>query len=195
MSSRKGQKYTLDGGLVKGYLWRIWVIIDAPHPACHKRSGEWSVINDPQTKGESLNWGLPTTKQSCGRWCAGVWISPPPRTLQGMMILPVSSSAVPNNCKVGNQVLWVLFWCNLFDLSLCHLAFLSSHPHQSSSSTQLSQEWVCRKVVVKHSINSNPWVWISYPPRAFQGVTYLPISESAVPNDVINFGINSIMFS
>ena len=35
------------------------------------------------------------------------------------------------------------------------MAFLSSqpHPYQSSSLTQFSQEWVCRKVVVKHSIN------------------------------------------
>ena len=57
---------------------------------------------------------------------------------------------MPNNGKVGNPVLCphsrffgsyfdVIFWC-----ILCLLSFLSSqpHPHQSSSSTQFSQEWV-----------------------------------------------------
>ena len=35
----KGEKYALlqDGGLVKGYPWRIWVIIGTPHPACRRR--------------------------------------------------------------------------------------------------------------------------------------------------------------
>ena len=43
----KEQKYALllDGGLLKGYLWRIWVITDTPHPACRKRQhGAWRVL-------------------------------------------------------------------------------------------------------------------------------------------------------
>ena len=60
-SSASGQDYAsdppgwllLDGGLVKGYPWRIWVIIGTPHLACCKRwpggPGGWSVINYPQT--------------------------------------------------------------------------------------------------------------------------------------------------
>ena len=74
----------------------------------------------------------------------------------------ISRVCSPNNGKVGNQVLCphsrsfgsyfdVIFWC-----IQCLLAFFSSqpHPHQSSSSTQFSQEWARRKVVVKHSIKS-----------------------------------------
>ena len=40
-----------------------------------------------------------------GRWCTWVWISPSPRTFQGVTTLPISESAIPNNGKVGNQVL------------------------------------------------------------------------------------------
>ena len=39
-------------------------------------------------------------------WCScGLWISPPPMTLQGVATLSVPESAVPDNRKVGNQVL------------------------------------------------------------------------------------------
>ena len=72
------------------------------------------------------------------------------------------------NGKVGNRsrplpalpVLRVLFWCNLFDVSssVFWLFFqanfiLINHPHQPSLAK--SEWWVCRKVVVKHSINPN----------------------------------------
>ena len=36
----------LDGGLVKGYLWRIWVIIDTPHPASGWRSSKRVPVED-----------------------------------------------------------------------------------------------------------------------------------------------------
>ena len=48
--------------------------------------------------------------------------------------------------------IWVR--CNVFDVS-SEMAFLSSQHHQSSLSTQFSHEWLCRKVVVKHSIHPN----------------------------------------
>ena len=42
---RKWKKYALllDRGLVKGYPWRIWEIIDTPRHVCHKRQhdGTW----------------------------------------------------------------------------------------------------------------------------------------------------------
>ena len=48
------------------------------------------VIDDPQTKQDSLDWGLPTVNRFRGRWCAWVWISSPPRTLHGVATLSVS---------------------------------------------------------------------------------------------------------
>ena len=129
---RKGKKYALlrDGGLVKGYLWRIWVI--------RRHSGGGG------------GWGgSQCNQQSCGRWCAWVWIS------------PIPESAVPDNGKVGNQVLCphypVLFRCYLVDVSSVFWLFfqanliLINHPRQTSLA---KNEWqVCRKVVIKHSIN------------------------------------------
>ena len=47
--TEKVQKYThlLAEGLCKMVPWRIWVIIDAPHPACHNMllSGAWRVVH------------------------------------------------------------------------------------------------------------------------------------------------------
>ena len=104
--SRKGQKNSLllDGGLVKGYPLRIWVIIRTPHHTCRKSnlgSGGWSIINDLQTKRESLDWGLSTTNSPVVGGASGYEFHP----LQGVMTLHVSESAVPNNGKVGNQEL------------------------------------------------------------------------------------------
>ena len=92
----------------KRYMWRIW-IIRPPHLACRKwqLGGAWWVVCYKWSSNKTgvLGLGSPYRPQSCGRWCAWVWISPPPRTLQGVTTLPVSESAVPNNGKVGNPVL------------------------------------------------------------------------------------------
>ena len=48
---RKWIKYALllDRGVVKGYPWRIWEIIDAPRHVCHKRQhdGTWRDADGP----------------------------------------------------------------------------------------------------------------------------------------------------
>ena len=145
LRSRKGQMYTLllDGGLVKRYPWRIWVIIDASHPACHKRrlGGAWMVVRyksfSNKTQGV-VGLGPPNNQQSCSRWCAWVLISPPPRTLQGMTTLPVSESAVPNNGKVENTIICPLSRCfgSYFDaIFLMYIVFsgFSFKPTSSSS--------------------------------------------------------------
>ena len=88
LCSQKGQTYTLllDGGLVKGCPWRIWVIIDTL--TLHVVKGElvglrlW-YVNDPQANQESL----------------------------GETTLSVSEYAVPNHGKVGNQVPCPHFRC------------------------------------------------------------------------------------
>ena len=99
-------------------------------------------------------------KLSGGRWCAWVWISPPPRTLQGVMTLSISESAVPDNGAVGNPVLCPHCRCfgSYFDviflMYLVSSGFSFKPTSSSSSSTQFSQEWARRKVVIKHSIKS-----------------------------------------
>ena len=70
----------------------------------------------------------------------------------------VQVSFISFNGKVGNQVLCphsrYLFWCNLFDIAgVLWRFFKPTSSSSSSSSTQFSQEWVCRKLVIKHSIN------------------------------------------
>ena len=53
-------------------------------------------------------------------------------------------------------MLLVLFWCNLLMYPVSSgFSFKPTSSSSSSSLTQFSQEWVCRKVVVKHSIKSN----------------------------------------
>ena len=98
----------------------------------------------------------------------------------------------PNNGKVGIKFLCPHSWCfgSYFDviflISLASSSF--SFKPTSSSSTHLSQERVCRKVVIKHSIKS------IHLPGPRQGlVTYLPIPESAVPNEDIKLGIKFIL--
>ena len=81
-SSRKGQQYSLllDGGLAKWSPWRIWVIIDAPHPACRTRQlgRAWGVARYKLSSNKSggLELGSPYTQQSRGRWCPWVWSLP-----------------------------------------------------------------------------------------------------------------------
>ena len=110
--------------------------------------------------------GVSYCQQSRGRWCPWVWISPPPRTLQGVTTLLISQSAVSNNGKVGNQVLCPhsrCFGSYLDVIFLMYLVFwlffqanliLLNHPHWPSLAK--SEWWMCRTVVVKHSINQNP---------------------------------------
>ena len=106
----------------------------------------------------------------------------------------------PNNGKVGIKFLCPHSQClgSYFDVIFSmYLAFLLSQPHshQSSSSTQFSQEWVCRKVVVKHSIKDfcvyrtsvyrnivtrNLWIfkknWIFLGPKNHEYMTqYIPL--------------------
>ena len=85
--------------------------------------------------GGNQNW-----RPSCRRHLAGIFHTPT-RCLQEWHTCPHSQC----------------FGFYFDVIFLMYLAFLSSqpHPHQSSSSTQFSQEWVGRKVVVKHSINPN----------------------------------------
>ena len=59
----------------------------------------------------SKKTGISYKQQSRGRWCAWVWISPSPRTLQWVTTLPISECAIPNSGKVGNQVLCLHSWC------------------------------------------------------------------------------------
>ena len=95
--SRKGQKYTLllDGCLVKGYPWRIWVIIDTPHPVCRKGNlvGAWRVV--------CYKWSSNKSYKDRGRWCSWYGFY----SLQKVTTLSVSESAVPDNSKVANQVI------------------------------------------------------------------------------------------
>ena len=110
-------------------------------------------------------WGLDTTNSPVVGGTPGYGFHPS-QSQPGMTTLPVPESAVPDNGKVGNQVLCPHSQCfrSHFDViclmyvvSSGILAFLSSQPHprQSSSSTQFSQECVCRKVIVKITINPN----------------------------------------
>ena len=72
----------------------------------------------------------------------------PPRTLQGVMTLPVSASAAPNNGKVCIILLMYLV------SSGCSLKSTSSSSIFLINPVLANSEWgVCRKVVVKHSIN------------------------------------------
>ena len=111
VAPERGKKYTVlqDGGLVKGYPWMIWLIIDTTHPAFRESGlvGAWRVVYHKwsSNKARVLGLGSPYHQQSRGRWCAWVWISPHPRTLHWVTTLSVSESAVLNNGKVGNQVL------------------------------------------------------------------------------------------
>ena len=121
----------------KGYPVKIWVIIDAPHPAYLNKwlSGDLVV---------HYKWVV-HYKRSCGRWCPCVWSSYPLMAHQGVMFLPIPKSAVPNDdIKLGvMSKIWPhSCFASHFDVILCSwglLAFLSSH-HQSSSSTLFSQE-------------------------------------------------------
>ena len=108
--------------------------------------GGWSVINDPRTKHESLDLGLPTVNCPVVSGVPGYGFHP----LQGVTTLPISESAVPNNGSTLPEllVLWVFFRCNLFDVSSAFWLFfhvnLLNHPHQPSITMN---EWrVCRKV-------------------------------------------------
>ena len=142
--------------------------------------------------------GSPTTNH-------GRWISPS-REWQ-TWIWQVCS---PDNGKVGNQVVCPHFQCfgSYFDviflMYLVSCGFSFKPTSSSSSSTQFIQEWVCKNVVVKHSINQSKgvefldWAWCNqqscdtwfpgywFHPlrRALQGVMTLPIPESAVPNNI-----------
>ena len=126
----KGKMYTLllDRGLrKKWYPWRIWVIIDAPHPAYRKRrlNRPWggSIINNPLKGGkESLDCVLDTANRLvCVRWCPWIWTSSP-KALQGVTTIPFPSlQFLIMSYLVGSQVLslptlpvvQVPFWCNL----------------------------------------------------------------------------------
>ena len=112
---RKGQHYAvlLDGDIIKGYTWkwRIWLIIETPHPSCRKRwiGAAWRVVRYKWSP-EIGVLGMESQYNQQSRCRRGVWvlISPPPlprRTLQGVTTLPILKSAVPDNGKVGNQVL------------------------------------------------------------------------------------------
>ena len=122
--SRNGQKYNLlqDGGLVKGYPWRIWVIIDTPHPALLQDRGLvkgypcriWVIIDAPHPACRKRRLGGSSgisNRQYCDRWCAWIWNLPPPMSFQGVTSQPISESAIPDNGKVGNPVICPLSWC------------------------------------------------------------------------------------
>ena len=122
---------------VKGYPWRIWLIISGALLEW------WSVIKDLlPTRHKRVNrpWtGARDNQQLSGRWCPSVWMSFLPRSLQRVTTLPISESAIPNNSKVGNQALSCqhsLCFGSHFDVIFCVciyclLTFLSSqHHHQ-----------------------------------------------------------------
>ena len=62
---------------MKGYPWRIWVIIDTPRHACRKRwlGGAERVVRYKLSSNKTrvLGLGSPYRQQSRGRWCAWVW--------------------------------------------------------------------------------------------------------------------------
>ena len=119
----KVSKYTLllNGGLVNGYPWRICVIINTAHPA------------------SSNKLGSPYNQQSRGRWYTWVWIASPPRTLQGVTTLPTPKSAVPDNAKVGNQVLCPHSRCfgSYFDVIFFMYLVSSGFSFKSTSSSSI----------------------------------------------------------
>ena len=138
-----------------------------PHLAFRKsRLGRaWMVV---RYKLKSLDWGLNTTNSHVVVGASGYIFHPlpwPPPPLPGVMNLPFpslqftimkswESSPLPTLPVIRvsffllyfyvSSVFWLFFQVNLI---------LINHPHRPSLAK--SEWWVCRKVVVKHSINPN----------------------------------------
>ena len=108
---------------------------------------------------ESLDWGLDTTNSHVVGGALGMDFTPP-STLQGVTTLPFPKSVVFYNGKVGN----LFFQANLIIINHPHWTQFSQEWvmsvqkggrkifNKSKSSTPISQQSVCRKVVVKHNM-------------------------------------------